>query len=44
MTDIKQRALKVLEYLTQELQMLELKSQIQNKVKVDLDKQQREYF
>lgn len=44
MTDIKQRALKVLEYLTQELQLLELKSQIQNKVKVDLDKQQREYF
>jgi ATP-dependent Lon protease len=44
MTDIKQRALKVLEHLTQELQMLELKSQIQNKVKFDLDKQQREYF
>lgn len=44
MTDIKLRALKVLEHLTQELQMLELKSQIQNKVKVDLDKQQREYF
>ncbi len=44
MTDIKQRALKVLEYLTQELQMLELKTQIQSKVKTDLDKQQRDYF
>ena len=34
----------MLEYLTQELQMLELKNQIQSKVKVDLDKQQRDYF
>lgn len=42
--NIKERASKVLEYLTQELQMLELKNQIQSKVKVDLDKQQREYF
>ncbi len=42
--DIKLRATKVLEYLTQELQMLELKNQIQSKVKVDLDKQQRDYF
>jgi len=43
-TDLKERANKVLEYLTKELQMLELKNQIQSKVKVDLDKQQREYF
>lgn len=42
--DIKERASKVLEYLTQELQMLELKNQIQSKVKTDIDKQQREYF
>ncbi len=42
--DLKSRATKVLEYLTKELQMLELKNQIQSKVKVDLDKQQREYF
>jgi len=41
---IKERATKVLEHLTKELQMLELKNQIQSKVKVDLDKQQREYF
>jgi ATP-dependent Lon protease len=42
--DMKERASKVLEYLTQELQMLELKNQIQSKVKTDIDKQQREYF
>ncbi|MFT5725207.1 MAG: ATP-dependent Lon protease [Bacteroidia bacterium] len=39
-----QKAEDVLEHLTKELQMLELKSQIQSKVKVDLDKQQKEYF
>jgi ATP-dependent Lon protease len=39
-----ERAQKVLFALTKELQMLELKNQIQNKVKVDLDKQQRDYF
>lgn len=38
------RATKVLELLTKEMQMLEIKSQIQSKVKVDLDTQQREYF
>lgn len=44
MNDLKERATRVLEHLTKELQMLELKNQIQSKVKVDLDKQQREYF
>jgi ATP-dependent Lon protease len=34
----------VLEHLTLDLQMLELKNQIQSKVRVDLDKQQRDYF
>jgi ATP-dependent Lon protease len=34
----------VLEHLTKELQMLELKNQIQSKVRVDIDRQQREYF
>ena len=38
------RATTVLEHLTKELQMLELKNQIQSKVKTDIDKQQREYF
>lgn len=40
----KERATRVLEFLTKELQMLELKNQIQSKVKTDIDKQQREYF
>lgn len=44
LVDMKERATRVLEYLTKELQMLELKNQIQSKVKVDIDKQQREYF
>ncbi|OFY87377.1 MAG: endopeptidase La [Bacteroidetes bacterium RIFCSPLOWO2_12_FULL_35_15] len=42
--DLMERATLVLSNLTKELQMLELKSQIQSKVKVDLDKQQRDYF
>lgn len=43
-TDLKVRAERALQLLTQELQMLELKNDIQSKVKVDIDKQQREYF
>jgi ATP-dependent Lon protease len=42
--DQKHRATKVLEHLTKELQLLELKNQIQSKVRTDIDKQQREYF
>jgi ATP-dependent Lon protease len=42
--DLKERSLLVLEQLNKEFQMLELRSQIQNKTKMDLDKQQREYF
>ena len=38
------RAERVLKILTDELQMLELKQDIQTKVKTDLDQQQREYF
>lgn len=34
----------ILGHLSNELQMLELKNQIQNKVRDDMDKQQREYF
>ncbi len=41
---LKDRATMVLAHLTKDLQMLELKNQIQDKVKVDLDKQQRDYF
>lgn len=42
--DLKQRSLLVLGNLNKELKMLELRNQIQNKTKHDLDKQQREYF
>ena len=42
--DFKERAGLVLSYLSKEQQMLELKNQIQSKVKVDIDKQQRDYF
>lgn len=43
-SDLKKRAEKVLQQLNSELQLLELKNQIQNKVRGDLDKQQRDYF
>ncbi|MFD2555826.1 endopeptidase La [Sphingobacterium tabacisoli] len=42
--DFVKRAKLLLEHLTSEVQILELKNQIQNKVRVDLDKQQRDYF
>ncbi len=35
---------KVLTFLTRELQVVDLKQQIQDKVKTDLDKQQRDYY
>lgn len=44
MSNLRKRAERVMELLTLELQMLELKSQIQTKVRTDLDKQQRDYF
>lgn len=43
-SDITERANKVLAALTKELQMLELKNQIQDKVKSDIEKQQRDYL
>ncbi|MBN2485825.1 MAG: endopeptidase La [Bacteroidales bacterium] len=42
--ELKQRGIKLLEYLSREVQMLELKNDIQSKVKIDIDQQQREYF
>jgi ATP-dependent Lon protease len=42
--DLKKRALLLLEYLTREMQLLELKQDIQTKVKTDLDQQQREFL
>ncbi len=41
---LEERANKVLEMLHKEKQMLELKNDIQSKVKSDLDQQQREFF
>lgn len=42
--DLVERANMVLGLLTRELQIIELKNQIQSKVKIDLDKQQRDYL
>ncbi len=42
--DMKKRSFKVLEHLTMENEVLRLRNEIQNKVRHDLDKQQREYF
>ncbi|UMY64694.1 MULTISPECIES: endopeptidase La [unclassified Flavobacterium] len=44
MSDLKERALATLRFLNIELQKLELKNDIQSKVRFDLDQQQREYF
>ncbi len=43
-SDLKKRGTKLLEYLVKEVQMLELKNDIQAKVKVEVDQQQREYM
>lgn len=42
--DLEERAKKVMELLNKELQMLEMKNEIQKKVHTDISKQQREYF
>lgn len=42
--DLKKRAALLLVTLNKEMQVLQLKNQIQSRVKEDLDKQQREYF
>ncbi len=42
--DLEERAKKVLEQLGKDLQMLEMKNEIQKKVHTDISKQQREYF
>ena len=44
MQDIEERAKTILKLLNKDLQMLELKSQIQFKSKQQMDKQQREYY
>ncbi len=42
--DMRERAQKLLGILVKQVQELELKNDIQSKVRVDIDKQQREYF
>ena len=42
--NLKKRAIKLLEILSKQVSLLELKNDIQKKVKMDIDKQQREYF
>ncbi len=42
--EMEKRVIKVLEHLTLEVQMLEMQNEIHNRVRKDLDKQQREYF
>ncbi len=43
-SSLKNRALETLRYMNLELQKLEIKNDIQSKVRSDLDQQQREYF
>jgi len=43
-SSLKDRSIRLLEFLTKEVQMLELKNDIQTKVKFELDRQQREYM
>ncbi len=42
--DMKKRIMMVMEHLTMEVQMLEMRNEIQSKVRKDIDRQQREYF
>ena len=42
--DLPQKAETILEQMNNELQLLELKDQIESKVRVDIEKQQRDYF
>ena len=44
MDSLSKRGLYLMEHLSKEVQMLELKSDIQSKVKTDLDQQQREFL
>jgi ATP-dependent Lon protease len=42
--DLKDRALKLIEFLNREIQLMEIKNDIQQKVRSEIDQQQREYF
>ena len=43
-SELKKRAQKVLKHLNAQLQLVELRSKIENKVRTDIEKQQRDYF
>lgn len=43
-TDLNDRAQKVMSHLDAQLQLLELKTKIEHKVRVDIEKQQKDYF
>ncbi|CAG0955192.1 MAG: endopeptidase La [Bacteroidetes bacterium] len=43
-SDVLQKANMLISHMSKELQMLQLKSDIQSRVRTDIDKQQREYF
>jgi ATP-dependent Lon protease len=42
--DLKDRGLRLVEFLVREVQLMEIKNDIQSKVKQDMDQQQREYL
>ncbi|PRZ02040.1 ATP-dependent Lon protease [Marinilabilia salmonicolor] len=42
--DLKERGMRLVEYLVREVQLMEIKNDIQSKVKQDMDQQQREYL
>jgi len=44
MNDMHERSIQLMSYLIRQLQVLELKKDIQQKVKVDIDQQQKEFF
>lgn len=44
LSNLKERAQQVVNHLESEIQMLELKNQIQSKVRTDIEKQQKDYF
>lgn len=44
LADMKERVKIVLGHLNKELEMLKMKNEIQNKVKMDIDKQQRDFY
>ncbi|MFZ9981328.1 MAG: endopeptidase La [Cyclobacteriaceae bacterium] len=43
-SDLKNRATLLLQYMSKEIQLLEIKSEINKKVHTDIDQQQRDYF